>query len=288
MNGHGKSDRPEVPAKSPNKGGQHKQPSYGGPYTGTKAETPDTAKGAPTAPAASADPTAEGMEGRGLAKGNPRQQNAPRTPSRKGAPSALERVRQAARRDRKLKFTALLHHVYNLETLRAAYFNLKREAAPGVDGETWRHYGEALEENLQDLSDRLKRGAYRAKPVRRVYIAKTDGRQRPLGVTSLEDKIAQRATVEVLNAIYETDFLGFSYGFRPGRSQHNALDALYTGLLTKKVNWVLDLEGEGRAQATHARSHPGGGQVAAVGRRWAAGRALHGASDEKGELGARP
>ncbi|MBF8305019.1 MAG: RNA-directed polymerase (reverse transcriptase) [Acidobacteria bacterium] len=209
MNGHGKSDRPAVPVKSPNNTGQ---------------------------------PVAEGMEGRGLAKGNLQQQNAPRTLSREGAPSALERVRQVARRDRKIKFTALLHHVYNLETLRAAYFSLKREAAPGVDGETWRHYGEGLEENLRDLSDRLKRGTYRAKPVRRVYIPKADGRQRPLGVTALEDKISQRATVEVLNAIYETDFLGFSYGFRPGRSQHNALDALYTGLLTTKVNWVLDVD----------------------------------------------
>jgi RNA-directed DNA polymerase len=119
---------------------------------------------------------------------------------------------------------------------------LKREAAPGVDGETWRHYGEALEENLQDLSHRLKRGAYRAKPVRRVYIPKADGRQRPLGVTALEDKLVQRATVEVLNAIYETDFLGFSYGFRPGRSQHKALDALYCGLDERRVNWVLDLD----------------------------------------------
>jgi len=141
-----------------------------------------------------------------------------------------------------MRFTALLHHVYNLEALRAAYLGLKREAAPGVDGETWRHYGEELEANLQDLSDRLKRGAYRAKPVRRVYIPKADGRQRPLGVTALEDKLVQRSAVEVLNAIYETDFLGFSYGFRPGRGQHNALDALYTGLLTKKVNWVLDLD----------------------------------------------
>ena len=141
-----------------------------------------------------------------------------------------------------MRFTALLHHIYNLETLRRAYFRLKKEAAPGVDGETWRHYGEALEDNLQDLSERLKRGAYRAKPVRRVYIPKADGRQRPLGVTALEDKIVQRAAVEVLNAIYETDFLGFSYGFRPGRSQHHALDALYTGLLTRKVNWVLDLD----------------------------------------------
>lgn len=209
MNGHGKSDRPKVPMKSPNKAGR---------------------------------PVAEEMEGRGLAKGNPRQQNAPRTPSRQGALSALERVRQAARRDRKMRFTALLHHIYDLDMLRSAYLGLKREAAPGVDGETWRHYGEALEENLQDLSDRLKRGAYRAKPVRRVYIPKADGRQRPLGVTALEDKLVQRATVEVLNAIYETDFVGFSYGFRPGRSQHQALDALYAGLLTRKVNWVLDVD----------------------------------------------
>jgi RNA-directed DNA polymerase len=209
MNEHGKSDRPVVPAKSLNKAGQ---------------------------------PAAEGMEGRGLTKGNLPQQNASRTPSRTDAPSALERVRQAASKDKEMRFTALLHHIYNLETLRRAYFSLKKEASPGVDGETWRHYGETLEDNLQDLSHRLKRGGYRAKPVRRVYIDKSDGRKRPLGVPALEDKIVQRATVEVLNAIYETDFLGFSYGFRPGRSQHNALDALYTGLLTKKVNWVLDLD----------------------------------------------
>lgn len=209
MNGPGKSDSPTVPGKSPNKAGQ---------------------------------PAAEGMEGKGLAEGNLRQQNAPRTQSREGAPSALERVRQAARRDKGMRFTALLHHVYNLEALRTAYLALKRDASPGVDGETWRHYGEALEGNLLDLSERLKRGAYRAKPVRRAYIPKADGRQRPLGVTALEDKIVQRATVDVMNAIYETDFLGFSYGFRPGRSQHNALDALYVGLQTKKVSWVLDLD----------------------------------------------
>jgi RNA-directed DNA polymerase len=208
----GKSDSPVVPAKSPNNAGQS---------------------------------AAEGMEGRGLAKGNLPQQNASRIQSRSNALSALGRVRQAAAKDKKLRFTALLHHIYNLDTLRMAYFSLKKEAAPGVDGETWRHYGEELEKNLQDLSDRLKRGAYRAKPVRRVYIPKADGRQRPLGVTALEDKIVQRAAVEVLNAIYETDFLGFSYGFRPGRSQHQALDALYTGLLTRKVNWVLDLDIQG-------------------------------------------
>jgi len=208
----GKSDRPTVPEKFPNNAGQ---------------------------------PAAEGMEGRGLAKGNLPQQNASRTPSREDALSALERVRQAASKDKKVRFTALLHHIYNPETLRKAYFSLKKEAAPGVDGETWRHYGETLEDNLQDLSHRLKRGAYRAKPVRRAYIDKNDGRKRPLGVPVLEDKIVQRATVEVLNAIDETDFLDFSYGFRPGRSQHNALDALYTGLLTKKVNGVLDLDMRG-------------------------------------------
>src|SRR5438094_10421025 len=206
MNGQGKSDRPVVPGKSSNNA------------------------------RASAE---EGMEGRGLAKGNLLEQNASRTPSRSDAPSALERVRQAAKGDKQLRFTALLHHIYNPETLRLAYFSLKREAAPGVDGETWRRYGETLETTLRDLSDRLKRGAYRAKPVRRVYIPKADARQRPLGVTALEDKLVQRAAVEVLNAIYETDFLGFSYGFRPGRSQHQALDTLYTGLLTRKVNWVL-------------------------------------------------
>jgi len=184
----------------------------------------------------------EVVEGRGLTKGNLHQQNASRTPRRTDAPSALERVRQAARADRTMRFTALLHHVYDLDRLRGAYLALKRDASAGVDGETWRHYGEALEANLRDLSARLQRGAYRAKPVRRVFIPKADGRLRPLGVTALEDKIVQRATVEVLNAIYDTDFLGFSYGFRPGRSQHHALDALYAGLLTRKVSWVLDLD----------------------------------------------
>jgi retron-type reverse transcriptase len=182
------------------------------------------------------------MEGRGLAQGNPSQQTALRAQDREGARSALARVRQVAERDKVVRFTTLLHHVYNVEHLRRAYYALKREAAPGIDGETWQHYGEALEENLQDLSGRLARGAYRAKPVKRTYIAKADGRPRPLGIPTLEDKLVQRTTVEVLHTIYETDFLGFSYGFRPGRSPHQALDALYTGLLTKKVNWVLDLD----------------------------------------------
>ncbi len=141
-----------------------------------------------------------------------------------------------------VRFTTLLHHVYNVEHLNAAYSALKRDAAAGVDGETWGHYGEALEAHLADLTGRLQRGAYRAKPVRRVYIPKADGRLRPLGIPTLEDKLVQRTTVDVLNAIYEADFLGFSYGFRPGRKAHDALDALYTGLLTRKVHWVLDAD----------------------------------------------
>lgn len=192
-NGRGKSDRPVVPGKPSNK-------------------APERA--------------AEAVEGRGLAEGNSSERNALRTQSRGGAQSALERVRQAARRDGKQRFTALLHHVYDIDRLRAAYYGLKRDAAAGVDGETWRAYGEHLEVNLQDLAERLRRGAYRAKPVRRAFIPKADGRLRPLGVPALEDKLVQRAVVEVLSAIYEQDFLGFSYGFRPGRSPHHALDAL--------------------------------------------------------------
>ena len=185
---------------------------------------------------------AEAMEGRTLAKGNLRERNAPRTQSRPSTHSALERVRRAAKQDRKQRFTALLHHVHDIERLRLAYRSLKRDAAAGIDGETWQHYGEHLEDNLRDLSQRLRCGAYRAKPVRRTYIPKADGRPRPLGVPVLEDKIVQRATVDVLNAIYESDFLGFSYGFRPGRSQHNALDALAVGTWSRRVNWVLDAD----------------------------------------------
>jgi len=214
MNGRRKSDRPVVVTKPANKAGE----------LATVAN----------------EPVAEQVERRGLAKGKPPRQNANRALDREVVQSALGRIRQAAVKDRKVKFTSLMHHIYNLSTLREAYFGLKRDAAPGIDGETWRQYGEQLESNLTDLSGRLRRGAYRAKAVLRSYITKDDGRQRPLGITALEDKIAQRATVTVLNAIYETDFLGFSYGYRPGKGQHNALDALYCGLLTTKVNWVLD------------------------------------------------
>ena len=178
------------------------------------------------------------MDGRGKSLGR----NTPRTQRRAGVPSALERVRQVARTDRKQRFTALRHHGYDVERLRAAYAGLNPRASAGIDGETWEHYGRAWEANLRDLAGRLARGAYRAKPVRRAYIPKADGSARGLGVPGLEDKLVQRAVVEVLNAIYDTDFLGFSYGFRPGRSPHEALDALSTGLLTKKVNWVLDAD----------------------------------------------
>ena len=156
--------------------------------------------------------------------------------------SALERIRQAAGRDKKLRFTGLWHHVYEVNRLRQAYDQLKRKAAPGLDGETWKHYGERLKENLEDLSGRLRRGAYRARPVKRAYIPKPDGRQRPLGITALEDKIVQRATAEVMSAIYEEDFLEFSYGFRVKRSPHDALDALYAGIMMRPVSWVLEAD----------------------------------------------
>ena len=209
MDERGQSDRSVVPGKPPNK-----------------------AEG----------PAAEAGEGRERAKGNAPEFTIFRTPSRDEVDRGLERVRQAARGDRKQRFTALLHHVYNVEALRTAYHGLKRDAAAGIDGETWGQYGKGLEEHLQDLAGRLQRGAYRAKPVRRAFIPKADGRLRPLGVPALEDKVVQRAVVAVLNAIYEVDFLGFSYGFRPGRSPHQAVDALAVGITTKRVNWVLDAD----------------------------------------------
>jgi group II intron reverse transcriptase/maturase len=185
------------------------------------------------------------MEGSGLAKGNSPEGHDDRTQRRMVPSNGIERVRQAASKDRTQRFTALLHHVYEVERLRTAYLALKRDAAAGIDGETWRHYGTALDEHLRDLSARIQRGAFRASPVRRAYIDKTDGRKRPLGIPTLEDKIVQRAVAEVLGAIYEQDFLGFSYGFRPKRSPHQALDALTVGIETRRVNWVLDADIQG-------------------------------------------
>src|ERR1700736_6001379 len=193
-------------------------------------------------PTNKAVPTAaEPVEPRAGAKGNARQQSTHRTQGGRGGAQAWERVRQAARQRKKERFTALLHHI-SIDCLRMAFFALKRDAASGVDGLTWPTYEADLDRNLTDLHERVHRGAYRALPSRRTYIPKADGKQRPLAVAALEDKIVQRATAAVLNAIYEEDFLGFSYGFRPGRGTHDALDALVVGISSRKVNWILDAD----------------------------------------------
>ena len=186
-------------------------------------------------------PAAEAMEPRAGTKGNTGQQRTHRTQTRARVTQALDRVRQAARLDKKKRFTALLHHI-NVDTLQTAFYALKRKAAPGVDGVTWQDYESDLERKLEDLHGRVHRGAYRPQPSRRTYIPKADGKQRPLAIAALEDKIVQGATVMVLNAIYEENFLGFSYGFRPGRGPHDALDALAVAITTRKVNWILDAD----------------------------------------------
>src|ERR1039458_2638345 len=208
MHGHGKSDSAIVAKKLANKAEQ---------------------------------PVAEQVERRSEAEGNADQQNTRRAQDRISVSHALERIRQAARTRKKEQFTTLLHHV-NIDLLRLAYFELKRKAAPGVDGLTWSDYGADLEGNLASLDNRVHRGAYRALPSRRRYIPKPDGRQRPLAIAALEDKIGQRAVAALLNAVYEEDFLGFSYGFRPRRSQHDAQDALVVGITGKKVNYILDAD----------------------------------------------
>ena len=221
MNGYGKSDGPVVPANPPNKA-----------------------------------TAAEVGEERGPAKGNTASKTHPGHSAGSGASNALERVREVARKDKEARFTALLHHV-TPSRLRKAYRAVRPQAAPGVDGVTWTDYGQDLEANLQDLHERVQAGRYRATPSRRAYIPKADGRQRPLGIASLEDKIVQRAIVEVLNAVYEVDFRGFSYGFRPGRGPHDALDALAVGIGRKKVNWVesagINRHGEGDERALHRK-----------------------------------
>jgi RNA-directed DNA polymerase len=184
---------------------------------------------------------AEPVEPRTGAKGNARQQSTCRAQNRASVSQALERIRQAARHRKKERFTSLTNHI-GTDLLRAAFLALQKDAAPGVDGLTWRTYAADLEGNLADLHARVHRGAYRALPSRRQYIPKADGRQRPIAIAALEDKIVQRATVAVLNCIYEEDFLGFSYGFRPKRGQHDALDALFVGINCKKVSYVLDAD----------------------------------------------
>jgi RNA-directed DNA polymerase len=184
---------------------------------------------------------AELVEPRARAEGNANQQSTRRAQNRACVSQALERVRQAARQRKKDKFTTLLHHI-STDHLEQAFLELKEDAAAGVDGLRWQDYAVDLERNLEDLHARVHRGAYRAQPSRRVYIPKPDGRQRPLAVAALEDKIVQRATVAVLNAIYEEDFLGFSYGFRPGRGAHDALDALAVGINSRRVNFILDAD----------------------------------------------
>ena len=213
MNAHRKSDESVVPATSANNG--------------------------------AAEASAESIEERDSAKRNASQTALPRTPSRNQSKSrGLHGVREAARKGRTLRFTALLHHV-NEDCLTEAFFNLKKTAAVGVDGVTWHEYERNLEANIADLHARVHRGAYRAKPSRRSWIPKPDGRKRPLGIASLEDKIVQQAVLWVIQCIYEQDFLGFSYGFRPNRNCHQALDALTVAINDKKVNWILDADIQG-------------------------------------------
>jgi RNA-directed DNA polymerase len=204
-------------------------------------EKSDSAIVAMKSPNKAGGPVAEAMERRAGTKGNARQQSTLRTQGRDRVIQELDRVRQAARQRKKERFTALLHHI-NTDMLRMAFYALKRKAAPGVDGVTWQDYETDLEPRLADLHRRVHGGAYRPQPSRRTYIPKTDGRERALAIAALEDKIVQGATVMVLNAIYEGDFVGFSYGFRPGRGPHDGLDALAVAITTRKVNWILDAD----------------------------------------------
>jgi hypothetical protein len=184
---------------------------------------------------------AESEEGRTLIKENTSPSSTPSTQSEIRVSQGLAGVRKAARAKKKMKFTALLHHL-TVNLLRESFYALKPKAAPGVDGLSWQEYENELLDRLNDLHSRIHRGAYRAQPSKRIYIPKADGRQRPIGIAALEDKIVQQAAVTILNQIYEVDFRGFSYGFRPGRSQHQALDALYVAIKRKSVNWILDAD----------------------------------------------
>ena len=206
------------------------------------AEKPANKAGQPAAEPSAVEPNAaEPVEPRTETKGNAGQPNTCRAQHRISVPQALDRIRKVAKERKKERFTALLHHI-STDLLEEAFFELKKDAAPGVDGLMWEDYEADLERNLEDLHNRVQRGAYRARPSRRVYIPKGDGRQRPLAVAALEDKIVQRAVVTLLNAIYEEDFLGISYGFRPGRGPHDAMDALCVGIHSKKVSFILDAD----------------------------------------------
>ena len=206
------------------------------------AEKPANKAEQPAAEQSAAEPTAaESVEPRAETKGNAGQQSMCRAQYRISVPQALERIRKVARERKKERFTALFHHI-SIDLLEEAFLELNEDAAPGEDRLRWKDYEANLERNLEDLHDRVLRGAYRARPSRRVYIPKPDGRQRPLAVAALEDKIVQRAVVALLNAIYEEDFLGISYGFRPGRGTHDALDALCVGIDSKKVSFILDAD----------------------------------------------
>ena len=208
MNGAKKSDSLIIPAKPANKAGP---------------------------------PAAEPVEGSSGTERNAELQSTVRTQSREAVSQAQDRIRGAVTRNKKEKLTALLHHI-TVDVLRRVFFKLKKRAAPGVDGVTWEGYAADLDRNLTDLHARVHRGAYRALPSRRRYIPKADGKQRPLGIAAIEDKIVQAAVVALLTPIYEAEFLGFSYGFRPGRSQHDALDALAYGIKARKINWILDAD----------------------------------------------
>jgi RNA-directed DNA polymerase len=246
MSGNSKRENREIPMVSKSQDRERPENAPGGTAgmhavgksDGSVVPAKPTNKGAAEAPAESA-------EERDPAKRNADQDDPRRTRGRNERRlSGLERVREAARKDGSLRFTALLHHIDEM-MLTCSFCELKRHAAVGVDGVTWQEYEGNLEENIRNLKERIHRGAYRAQPSLRVWIPKPDGRQRPLGIASLEDKIVQQSVVKVLQNIYEEDFLGFSYGFRPGRSQHDALDALNVALTGKKVNWVLDADIEG-------------------------------------------
>jgi RNA-directed DNA polymerase len=197
-------------------------------------------------------PSAEVGEGRAQPKENIVQSHMPPTQSGNRMSQGLDGVRKAAKERKQERFTSLLHHL-NVDLLRDSFYTLQRKASPGVDGVTWQEYETGLEDRLIDLHGRVHRGAYRAQPSRRVYIPKADGRQRPLGIAAVEDKIVQQAVVTILNQIYEVDFKGFSYGFRPGRSPHQALDALTVGIQRKKVNWILDADVMGWSLPLHKR-----------------------------------